>query len=123
MIEVGKTYRLRGGLSVRITVTDIKGSKRPIGAYINHGDHDEYQSWYPNGRAWDGTTLSHYDIIMPEPERKSLWANFYSDGAIQRALDTRASADDVAFENRTHLLEIITENGEPVDVKIHKVER
>ena len=24
MIEAGKTYRLRGGLSVRITVTDIE---------------------------------------------------------------------------------------------------
>lgn len=120
MIEAGKTYPLRGGLTARIIVTDIKGGRRPIGGYVNHGDREVYQAWHLNGRAWDHAT-SDYDIVMPEPERKSRWINWYGTSGGRTEYKTRGLADKSAADNRTHVLEIITENGEPVEVKIHKV--
>ena len=120
MIEVGKTYPLRGGLTARIISTNIKGAgRRPIGGYINLGDREEYQSWYPNGCVYSGTE-SNLDIVMPEPERETRWINWIG---LEHYHFSREEADKISHPSRTHVFEIITENGEPVDVKIHKVER
>ena len=54
------------------------------------------------------------------PEHKSVWANWYSPAD---SYPTRKDADKRAAPGRTHVLEIITENGKPVDVKIHEVEK
>ena len=121
MIAVGKTYPLRGGLTARIGFTDKKGV-RPISGLVDVGERENHHTWYSNGRAWDGME-SNYDIIMPEPERKSRWLNWYGTSSGGSEFETRKEADYHRGTDGTHVFEIITKNGEPVDVKIHKVER
>ena len=59
-----------------------------------------------------------YDLVpMRRAERKSVWINYYDD----EGYALREEADNCATEDRTHVLEIITEDGKPVDLKIHEV--
>ena len=61
-----------------------------------------------------------YDLVpMRRAERKSSWMNWYGDNNYP----TREQADDSAQKHRTHVLEIITKDGKPVDVKIHEARK
>lgn len=121
MIEAGKTYPLRGGLTARIGFTDKKGV-RPISGLVDVGERELHQTWFADGRAWD-CGASDYDIVMPEPEILTVWENWYGGDDHKLSPDTRKDADERASAGRTHVIEFRVRNGEPVDVKIHKVER
>jgi hypothetical protein len=121
MIEAGKTYPLRGGLTARISFTDKKGN-RPISGLVDVGEYEDHQTWYADGHVLLGGN-SDFDIVMPKPERESRWINWYGTSSGGTGYKTREEAGSNAGNFRTHVLEIIIENGELVDVKIHKVER
>ena len=119
-IEAGKTYQTRNGLSARILATDKKGV-HSIAGLITQANGDEI--WY----SWreDGTSLAlgkgDFDLIIP-PELKSMWINWYYNG-LGENLSSREKADRYSQTGRTHVLEIITEDGKPIDVKIYEVEK
>lgn len=118
-IEVGKTYQTRDGKTVRILATDLKHNYPVVGAIMD-GDGTE-GVWYftANGKFWRHFRNHDLDLIIP-PERKSRWMNWYHP---ESGYSYREEADKVSGSFRTHVLEIIIEDGEPVDVKIHKVEQ
>ena len=82
---------------------------------------DGNEIWY----SWreDGTSLAlgkgDFDLIIP-PERKSVWLNWYSPADYY---PTRKDADKWAAPGCTHVIEIITEDGKPVDVKIYEAKK
>ena len=119
-IKVGKTYPTRNGHKVRILATDRKNC-RPIVGLISANEAEEMYSWFEDGSYYPDSTESLYDLII-SPERKSVWINWYGARNIPGSYcEFREEADNCASRDRTHVLEIITENGEPVDVKIHEV--
>lgn len=63
---------------------------------------------------------SNADRII-SPERKSRWMNWYGPNRSGLDHETREQANRNASNFCTHVLEIITEDGKPVEVKIHEV--
>lgn len=124
-IKAGKTYPTRDGRTVRILATDFKHDYSVVGAILREDGTEVVQFFTANGNYYRHIENHNLDIIIP-PERKSRWINWYrsyftNSGGIEYA--SREEADRFANKYRTHVIQIITENGEPVDVKIHKVER
>lgn len=76
------------------------------------------QSFGPVGAIMEMTKIKVKEAYPPE--HKSVWANWYSPAD---SYPTRKDADKWAAPGRTHVLEIITEDGKPVDVKVHEVEK
>lgn len=50
LIELGKTYRTRGGDKVHIFKTDLRDAQYPIVGYRELQDGDEYESWTAEGK-------------------------------------------------------------------------
>ena len=118
-IEAGKTYRTRNGLSARILATDKKGLQYSIAGLITVANGDEiWYSWREDGSVF-ALGRSDFDLIIPT-ELKSVWLNWYSPADYY---PTRKDADKRAAPGCTHVLEIITEDGKPVDVKIHEAKK
>lgn len=125
-IEIGKTYKMRNGETVLIKATDIDGAEPILGVRKYEFGSIHAALWFADGR-FSERGEHPYDIMI-EPERVSLWANWYGnspapDSYYGWTYTSREEADKISEKARTHVLEIITENGEPVDVKIHKVPR
>lgn len=115
-IEAGKTYPTRNGLSARILVTDKKGG-HPIAGLVTMANGNEIlYSWREDGSVF-ALARDDFDLIIPT-ERRSRWLNWYDIG-----FTSREEADKNFGTDRTHVLEIITENGKPVDVKIHEAKK
>ena len=112
MIEVGKTYYTRDGRPVRILVTDREGCLPIVGLVDNRDVH----GWQRDGTFNLGECCK-LDII---PERESVWINWYGES---NGYMGRKDADNSANRGRTHVLEVIMEGGNPVDVKIHKAKK
>lgn len=127
-IEAGKTYWTRAGRSARILATDKKGL-HSIAGLITAANGDEiWYSWREDGSVF-ALGSSDFDLIIP-PERKSVWLNWYGEMSCDgysicvNGSASREEADKYAWQDRrTHVLEIITENGKPVDVKIHEAKK
>jgi len=114
-IKPGDKFKTRDGREVEIDRIDTKGTHPVIGRMKVW----QKGNWTVDGK-WFGGPEDHYlDLISP-PQRTSVWMNYYP---VDDAYALREEADNCATDDRTHVLQIITENGEPVDVKIHKVER
>ena len=122
-IEAGKTYTTRNGLSARILATDKKG-EHPIAGLITMADGNEiWYSWREDGSVF-ALGMSDFDLIIPT-ELKSVWINWYGNGDGYCGAcnyNTREDADLISCEERTHVIQIITKDGKPVDVKIYEVE-
>ena len=80
--------------------------------------HEILYSWREDGSIF-ASCRSDLDLIIPT-ERKSVWLNWYSPAD---SYPTRKDADKRAAPGRTHVIEIITEDGNPVDVKIHEAKK
>ena len=127
-IEAGKTYRTRNGLSARILATDKKGVHSIVGLITQANGDEILYSWREDGSVF-ASCRSDLDLIIPT-ERKSVWVNWYGemsgDGYSIRVIGStsREEADKYAWQDRrTHVFEIITEDGKPVDVKIHEAKK
>lgn len=115
-IKPGDKFKTRDGREVEIDRIDTEGAHPVFGRVKTKAW--QHENWTVDGK-WLGGPEDHYlDLTIP-PERKSVWVNWYGDADEGYAL--REEADNCATDDRTHVLENITESGEPVDVKIHKV--
>ena len=119
-IEVGKTYQTRDGRTVRILATDLMDLNPVVGAIL-FKDGIELVAYFAADGSFAGSDAENkLDLIIP-PDRKSMWLNWYGPDHSGLYHETREQADECAGNFRTHVLEIITEDGKPVDVKIHEV--
>ena len=116
-IKPGDKFKTRDGHEVEIDRIDTKGTN-PVFGRVKVWQNG---NWTVDGK-WFGTR-DHYLDLISQPERKSYWANWYGKWGCVGNYDTREEAGDHSYSPRTHVLEIITENDEPVDVKIHKVKK
>ena len=126
--EAGKTYQLRGSGTAEILKGGVKlrVSGSIILGLIN--EPDGYQSlcgWHLDGRASkDGET--DLDIMPLEPKRESLWINIYP-SELQKGpslpLHKSKEIADSAWTraHRTHVLELVYEDGVFVKSITHKV--
>lgn len=60
------------------------------------------------------------EFVFNKPERRSLWANVYDTSSVASYYETREYADINAAPSRKAVLEIIYEDDEPIEVKLHK---
>lgn len=119
-IEVGKTYLQNNGAKVRIVAIDLKNERPVLGLVLNDDGVETPRTYHPDGK-WDQLYGDNpWNIIIP-PERKSKWLNWYDIGSGESDHTSREEADKNSNVCRTHVLEVITEDGKPVDVKIHEV--
>jgi len=121
-IEVGKTYLTQNGRSVRIIATDRMAEYPIVGLLHQNNSRESVDAWTAEGLYNKSVPDHDLNIIIP-PERKSGWLNWYGTDNGAYVYRTRNDAELGALSGRTHVLEIITEDNEPVDVKIHKVEK
>lgn len=128
-IEAGKTYPTKNGLSARILVTDKKGG-HPIAGLVTMANGNEIlYSWREDGSVF-ALGRDDFDLIIPT-ERKSVWLNWYGEisgdgySICVPGSASREEADKHAWqERRTHVFEILfTEDGKPVDVRIHEAKK
>lgn len=80
-IEVGKFYKTRSGLKVRIYATDAGGMYSTHGAVFSSGMWASY-SWTMFGKHYDNIE-DRYDIIHTWPEEKEVeaWVWLYANGS------------------------------------------
>lgn len=115
-IEVGKTYLTQNGHSVRIIATDRMGKYPIVGLLFERDGKETVQDWTAQGLYFACDPDYDLNLIIP-PKRKSRWVNWSKDMGFLK----REDADIYARPGRTHVIELITEDGELVATKIHKV--
>ncbi len=113
-----KPVQTRDGRKARIVCTDMK-SDYPIITVITKPDGREYMVAHAiNGLLLDSGELTVSDLINT-PERTSRWANVQNDS--QWGYATREIAASACSFGR--LVEVIFEDGKPVDVKLHREDK
>jgi hypothetical protein len=111
--------RTAGGFPARLICVDRKQSGFPIIAVAGHFDEEIIECTL-EGRV-SSLTSKTMDIVNV-PVRKSSFGNLYKDGG-RSGYSSRDLADKSAGSDRIAILEIIEEDGIPVEAKIHKVEK
>jgi hypothetical protein len=105
-IEMGKQYRTRDGLEVRIYATDGGGDYPIHGAMkMDDGWYDE--TWASNGR-YESSRIIPYDSDLVEVKpriKRTYWLNIDEDGYAQ-ARKTKEQADLAAYKNRLACVKI-----------------
>jgi len=119
-IEVGKTYVQNDGAKVRIVAVDLKNERPVLGLVLNDDGVEIPRTYYPDGKSNQYYAGGAWNIIIP-PERKSCWLNWYGANSGGSCYRTRNDADLGAGPSRTQVIEIITKDGKPVEMKIHEV--
>lgn len=114
-----KPVQTRTGRKARIVCTDVK-SEYSIIAVITKPDGAEYAATYK-----DGGRSSSFCELMPSdlinvPERTSRWANIYAPQFTGRSTRERCGETISEEQRRLCVVEIIYEDGVPVDAKLHK---
>lgn len=114
-----KSVRQGNDRPARIVCTDMRG-QYPIVALITNKSGEE-QVFFSNelGRQFLGHETD-YDLVNV-PARTSFWQNVYAHGN-GGSYPSREMADNQRATNRLAVVEIILEDGKPVDVKLHPVE-
>lgn len=114
--KVGVTYPTQNGRSVRIIATDRLGEYPIVGLLSENNGFKSVQSWNAEGLYHEAKPDHDLNLII-QPERKSRWVNWSKDMGFLK----REDADIYARPGRTHVIELVTEDGELVATKIHKV--
>lgn len=80
-IEVGKFYKTRKGLKVRLYAVDQGGEFPNHGATLESGIWNS-QTWAANNMYYVDGETSDYDIVAPWPDEKEVetWVWLHSDG-------------------------------------------
>lgn len=114
-----KPVQTRDGRKARIICTDMQ-SDHPIVALIKAELCPERMQIYFR----DGLCFAHResaDDLINIPERKSQWFNVYH--SAQWYYSSKNGAQEAATIDCAGQIEIIFEDGKPVDVKLHKDEK
>ena len=120
--DPSKPVQTRDGRKARIVCTDMKADHGTILALVTHRERKEYEHILfvnMNGQVLEDD-LCASDLINI-PERTSRWAKIsHSTGYADRDVAITAWHPE---NEQIVLLEIISEDGKPVDVKLHKDEK
>jgi hypothetical protein len=110
--EVGKEYKMRGGLVATILDVNYKGGGGySIVGKTNKDGCEQVMAWRSDGAFFPSKNSHPYDL-MPPVETKELWVNVYP----YTDHRTRASADKYAVCDRIGLLKI-TITGDDFEVE------
>ena len=122
--EAGKTYPLRGGGTAEILKVGayLSDGRTIVGIMSTHLGDINPTSWFAGG-SWRQSSNSDYDLMPPEPKRESGWLNIYpkSSNIEQIVCRSRDNADFLALATRTHVLELVYEDGVFAKSIAHKV--
>lgn len=114
-----KPVQTRGGRKARIIATDAKGPY-PIVALVDSGcSHESAESYTNDGRYFDDDVEKNKLDLINAHERESRWLVIMS---MHAALLGQYTTKPLGRPDAASV-EIIYENGIPVDVKLHHLER
>lgn len=119
-IEMGKQYKTRSGLPVRILCTDRKDPKYPVIANMLRPDGKEYtESFREDGsrkQGWQEDEPNDLDLIEVKPRiKREMWLNIFHTGAY--AHPSKEIADTYTTDNRIACIPITIdcEHGEGLE--------
>ena len=116
-----KPVQTRDGRKARIICTDYKGFKPIIAIITTEEDSESVFCYESNGRFTD-PTKGELDLINI-PERTSSWFNLYEPDLICGSYRSHEVANLRQTSSRLATLELVYEDGKPVNVKLHKDEK
>ena len=115
-----KPVQTRDGRKVRILCIDRKDDIDPIVGLVDDNGRERISSWRENGKYYHNREgIYGYDLVNI-PEHKSAWGNVYSYGSPSILLYGTKEDATIHKGNRRGLVEIIYEDDEIIDVKLHK---
>lgn len=114
-IEMGKQYKTRSGLPVRVLATDRKDRKYPVVALMTR-NNTEYTELFreDGGWSWDSQEVHKYDLIEVKPRiKREYWVNVYRTFS-SYPYNSKDTADAYALGDRIACVPIIIdcEEGE-----------
>ncbi len=104
-LEIGKTYRTRSGHTARVLAVDLKG-RYSVAAVVNCEGDELLYTYTPTGSHLleEAGSLDLIAEVKPT-KRITGWVNVYKDRVHTAEIwSTRAQADSMASNSRTHVL-------------------
>ena len=121
MFDPTKPVQTRDGRKARIICTDADDPRYPIVALSRSpvNGREIVNQHTIDGRLYGSGPEITADLINI-PERTRRWYNFYEPYRVRGSYPSKDFAITRRDPTRVALLEIIFEEGKPVDVKLHK---
>lgn len=120
-----KKVQTRDGRKVRIVCTDVKSRWQIIALITNNNGRETISAYDSSGRARgrEENGDDHILDLINVPVRTSTWFNLYEPDLICGSYPSHDVCNLRQTSNRLAVLEIIYEDGKPINVKLHKDKR
>ena len=118
-----KPVQTRDGRKARIICTDRKSTVYPLVGLILNGETEYLTEWDLNGKHRSNGFFDSVNDLINIPERTSRWVNVYDGSDWCYGFETESDAREHSTKCRRGTVEIIFEDGKPVDVKLHRDEK